>query len=241
MLLGVWALYSFYPHAGVDPAQGAPQSGVPAAWARTHLTGVDAAWHKNANVGHAVDQWLLNRLPRPTPFQFNPGGYATLNFLPSLVTMLFGLMVGELLRSPRPGAQKLRWLIGAGLGGIAAGLLWHLLGCPLVKRIWTPSWTLYSAGWCCLILSALYGVIDLRGWHRWSLPLVIVGMNSIAIYAMSMLLRPWTAKTLQTHLGEDIFNVFGAVYAPFVQATAVGLVFWLVCGWMYRRNIFLRI
>ncbi|MBM3852696.1 MAG: hypothetical protein FJ399_06030 [Verrucomicrobia bacterium] len=81
----------------------------------------------------------------------------------------------------------------------------------------------------------------MRTWRAWSFPLVVVGMNSIAIYCMGMLLRSWTAKTMQTHFGADIFKVIGPANAPFVQATLVGLVFWLVCWWMYRRKIFLRI
>ncbi|HMJ91650.1 MAG TPA: hypothetical protein VK530_17645, partial [Candidatus Acidoferrum sp.] len=100
---------------------------------------------------------------------------------------------------------------------------------------------LYSTGWCCLILAALYAVIDIRQWRAWSFPLLVVGMNSIAIYCMGQLLRPWTSKTLQTHMGDNLFKILGTDNAPFVEKTLVGLVFWLVCWWMYRRKIFLRI
>jgi predicted acyltransferase len=119
--------------------------------------------------------------------------------------------------------------------------VWSWLGVPIVKRVWTPSWALYSTGWCLLILGTLYAVIDLRGWRKWTFPLLVVGMNSIAIYGMSQMLKPWVAKTLQTHLGENVFKIFGAANAPLVQYTMVGLVFWFVCYWMYRRKIFLRI
>jgi heparan-alpha-glucosaminide N-acetyltransferase len=241
LLLATWALYAAYSGAGIDPARGAPDVGVTPAWAQQHLAGVGPAWHKNANTGHAIDTRLLNLLPRKEPFVFNNGGYQTINFIPSLVTMLFGLMCGELLRSGRGARRKLGILVVAGVAGIVAGVVWSWLGVPLVKRIWTPSWALYSTGWCVLILAALYATIDLRQWRRWSFPLVVVGMNSIAIYCMYMLLRPWTAKTLQTHLSEDVFKVLGAANAPFVQATMVGLVLWLACWWMYRRKIFLRI
>ena len=241
LLLGAWALYSFYPHAGIDPAKGAPGVGVTSQWAQEHLAGVGPAWHKNANVGHALDVTLLNALPRREPFVFNTGGYHTLNALASLATMLFGLMCGELLRTGATSRRKFLVLVAAGGGGLALGALWHWLGCPLVKRIWTPSWALYSTGWCCLILAALYALVDLRQWRAWAFPLVVVGMNSIAIYCMGMLLKGWTAKTLQTHLGPDVFTFLGPDNAPLVQATMVGLVFWLVCWWMYRRKIFLRI
>lgn len=241
LLLGTWALYVSYPNSGVDPVQGAPEIGVTAAWAQQHLTDMNPAWHKNANVGHAVDTWFLNLLPRREPFVYNNGGYQTINFIPSLATMLFGLMAGELLRSRRDPKRKLTVLVVAGVAGLGLGLILEAMGVPIVKRIWTPSWALYSTGWCCLILAALYAMIDIRQWRAWTFPLLVVGMNSIAIYAMGMLLRSWTAKTLQAHLGADIFKLFGANNAPFVQATLVGLFFWSVCWWMYRRKIFLRI
>ncbi len=241
LLLATWALYALYPAAGIDPTKGAPDRGVTATWAQQHLTGLAPAWHKNANVGHAIDVPLLNALPRREPFVFNTGGYQTINFIASLVTMLFGLMCGEMLRSSRTPNRKLQIIVVAGIAGIVVGMIWSWLGVPLVKRIWTPSWAVYSTGWCLLILAGLYAIIDLRGWRAWSFPLLVVGMNSIAIYCMGQLLRSWTAKTLQTHLGENLFKMLGADNAPLVQATLVGLVFWLVCWWMYRRKIFLRI
>jgi heparan-alpha-glucosaminide N-acetyltransferase len=241
ILLGTWALYAFYPGAGIDPAKGAPDIGITSAWAQENLKGIAPAWHKSANVGRAIDTKLLNLLPRREVYVFNNGGYQTINFIPSLATMLFGLMCGELLRSSRTSHRKLLFLVLAGVGGIVAGLAWSALGVPIVKRIWTPSWALYSTGWCCLILAALYAVIDLRQWRAWCFPLVVVGMNSIAIYLMGMTLRGWTAKTLQRHFGADLFAVLGPANAPSVQATLVGLMFWLACWWMYRRKIFLRI
>jgi heparan-alpha-glucosaminide N-acetyltransferase len=241
LLLGTWALYAFGSSGGIDLAKGAPEVGVPAAWAQEHLVGVGPAWHKNANVGQTIDMWLLNLLPRRDAFTFHVGGYQSINFIPSLATMLFGLMCGELLRSSRTAQRKLLLLVAAGIGGIGAGLLWGQLGVPIVKRIWTPSWALYSTGWCCLILATLFAIIDIKKWRAWSFPLLVVGMNSIAIYCMHMLLTSWTGKMLQTHLGPNAFKIFGPMEAPIVQATLVGLVFWLVCWWMYRRKIFLRI
>ncbi len=95
---------------------------------------------------------------------------------------------------------------------------------------------------CVLILAGLYGVIDVLGWRKgWTFPLVVVGMNSIAIYCLDQLLPGWTAQMFQVHLGKNVFNVLGAMHEPFVRSLLVGLVFWLVCLWMYRRKIFLRI
>ena len=239
------AAWELYPGAGLDVQQGAPEVGVTAEWAQEHLTGIRPPWHKNANVGHAVDLWLLNRFPREESFEFNRGGYQTINFIPSLVTMLFGLMCGEWLRSERSAGRKLGVLLLAGVVGLAAGQLLHLTGAsPLVKRIWTPGWTLFSTGWCCLIMAGLYGVIDVAGLRRWSFPLVVVGMNSIAVYCVSMTLKKWTARQLETHLGDGLFTLYGRVeptWSPTVQAVLVGSVFWLVCLYLYRNRIMIRI
>ncbi len=242
ILAGTWLLYVLYPGSGIDLAYGNAEVGVTKEWAEAYLADVGRSWHKSANVGHAIDLWLLNLFPVAEPFRYNSGGYQTINFIPSLATMLFGLMAGELLRSESSSGRKLKILLGAGLGGLCAGYLLHLSGvCPLVKRIWTPTWAIFSTGWCCLLLAGFFAVIDVLGWRRWAFPLVVVGMNSIAIYSMGMLLKPWTARTFQIHLGQDVFELFGPAWEPAVESIAVGLFFWLVCLWMYRRRIFLRL
>lgn len=262
ILIGVWAAYFFYPDAGIDLQTGAPELGVTLEWAQQNLAGVDAHWHKNANVGHWVDVWLLNLVPRAEPFRYNSGGYQTINFLPSMVTMLFGLMAGEWLRSSRTGMRKLFGLLLVGVVGIAAGWLLDWSGvCPLVKRIWTPSWAVFSSGWCCLILAFFFATIDLIRFRYWAIPLIVVGMNSLAMYFMSMLLKPWVAHTLETHFGDQVFRLRArwgehlyrfwfmddsreavlAIFEPTVRAVLIGLVLWLITVWMYRQRIFVRI
>ena len=242
ILVGTWAMYFLYPNAGVNLETGDPSRGVSAEWAQKHLSDIPPAWHKNANVGSAIDVPLMNALPQPERFEFNRGGYATLNFLPSLATMLFGMMAGQLLRSERGGGGKFLILFLAGILAIGAGELVAWAGaCPLVKRIWTPSWAVYSTGWCALTLAVLYAVVDLGGWRKWTFPLIVVGMNSIAIYSMSMLLRTWTPETLKRHLGTGVFEWAGPMWEPMVRLTMVGMVYWLICFAMYRQKIFVRV
>ncbi len=238
VLAGSWLLFAAYPL----PAADFDYHSVGVSDDSTLLSSFAAHWNKNANVAADFDRWFLNLFPRSEPFTFNRGGYQTLNFIPSLATMIFGLLVGELMRSDRGSGKKLAWLVGGGLVGLAAGYALHATNlCPLVKRIWTPSWAIFSTGWCCLILAGFYTVIDLGRQRWWAFPLTVVGMNSIAMYMMSQLLKPWTRKTLQTHLGSDYSEAFGVAYAPMVEATTTVLVLWLLCYWLYRQRVFLRI
>jgi predicted acyltransferase len=110
-----------------------------------------------------------------------------------------------------------------------------------VKRIWTPSWAIYSGGWVVLLLAAFVALIDWRGWKRWAFPLVVAGLNPITLYCMWQLLPPFVRDSIKRHLGPGIFECFGAVYAPILEHLAVLAVFWLILLWMHRRKIYLRI
>ena len=241
ILVVYWAAFALYPAPPVDPDP--TKLGLPADWPR--LVGFSSHWEKHTNLAAHADRWFLNRFPRPDgkPFETNSGGYATLNFVPSLATMIFGLLAGELVRSRnlRP-MSKCDLLLAAVVAGLGLGwLLGWLDVCPVVKRIWTPSWAIYSAGWAFGLLALFYLVLDASRLRAWALPLVVVGMNSIAVYCMSMLLKPWVRGTLRRHAGEGVYEVFGKLWAPMVEASVFLLFCWAVAWWMYRRKIFLRI
>jgi predicted acyltransferase len=112
------------------------------------------------------------------------------------------------------------------------------LGNPLVKRLWTSSWTLYSTGWVLLMMLGFYSVIEIAGCRKWTLPLVVVGMNSIFIYSINQVLRGWIDKCLGVFTGR--FQFLGAP-APVVESCAVLLVMWYLCYWLYRRKIFFKL
>jgi heparan-alpha-glucosaminide N-acetyltransferase len=239
ILGATWLAFVLYPlpPAGFDTAL----VGVPADWPH-HLEGFAAHWDKNTNLANRVDQWFLNLFPREKPFVYNGGGYTTLNFVPSLATMIFGLLAGELLRRGGSDREKLTTLLACGVAGIAIGAGLHVIGVsPLVKRIWTPSWAVFSAGWAALFLALFYYVVDVRGWRRWAFPFLVVGMNSIAMYVIVHIAEGYLRETFRTHLGRDTLQAFGAPYEPIVVGALSLLVLWLMLYWMYRRKIFIRI
>jgi heparan-alpha-glucosaminide N-acetyltransferase len=256
ILLGYWFLFWLYlPRSDFDPQS----VGLTKDW--EPLTGLFAHWNKNANAASAFDVWFLNLFPRAKPFVFNEGGYQTLNFVPSLATMILGLMAGEMLRTSKSKWRKLGWLLAAAMICLGLGWLAGEYVCPIVKRIWTPSWALYSAGWAFTMLAGFFWVIDIQGWRRWAFPLVVVGMNSIAMYCMAQLMKGWIGGSLQKHLGPlalpslsylvapvlGWMNVavdplwLNNTFGPLVQSAAVLFILWLICLWMYRRGVFLRI
>jgi predicted acyltransferase len=238
ILVGYWLAWALYPVPGAGFNWQAV--GVPADWTH-HYTGFAAHWNKNSNLGAAFDQWFLNLFPRPKPFVYNEGGYLTLSFIPTLGTMILGLIAGRWLRAAAPRIPMKRLLI-AGAIGVAAGLLLHVTGiCPVVKRIWTPSWTLFSGGLCFLFLAGFSWVIDVKGYKKWAFPLVVIGMNSIAAYLIAHLFEDFIVQSFHINLGPHVFQIFGTALEPLTQGAVVLLTYWLILWWMYRRKLFLKI
>jgi predicted acyltransferase len=241
ILVGYWTMFAAYPGPGPEFSYGSV--GVKENWQQLHLmSGFPAHWNKNSNPAWAFDVWFLNLLPRSKPFAYNGGGYATLSFIPTLATMIMGLIAGGVLKRDWWPWRKIAWL--SVVGAITLGLGWaagELGVCPVVKRIWTPSWVLYSGGICLLFLAFFYMVMDVLGWSVWAFPLRVIGANSIAAYCLSHLVDDFIVDNIKTHLGGDIFSVFGTSYEPFVRGVAILLVLWLVLFWMYRRKLYVRI
>ena len=238
-----WLMFVLYPAPGPSfdwQAVAVPDT-VP------KLTGFFAHWNKNANVAYAFDQWFLGLFPRVKPY-VTSDGWQTLNFIPSMGTMLLGLMAGEMLR--RMDLLMREKFLRLVFAGLICCLVGYLLGeqvLPSVKRIWTPTWTIYSTGWTFLMLAAFFAVIDWAEFQRWCFPLLVVGMNSIAVYCMAQLLKPWVKHTLARHLEFNAdgryfgMKLIGANFAPLLDAVAFTLVVWLIALWMYRRKIFIKI
>ena len=239
ILICFWAAFALYPAPG--PQFEYARVGVPQNWTHNYA-GFLSHWNKNSNLSWAFDVWFLNLFPREHPFVFNEGGWSTLSFIPTLGTMIMGLLAGEWLKAAGSKEQKLRGLMIAGMGLVLLGLACQWTGiCPIVKRVWTSSYTLYSGGLVVLILAGFYALIEWKGWRRWAFPLVVVGMNSIAVYVMSWTMSDFFGNALDRHVGGAIAAIAGPTLQPVLHGFAIMLIFWLILLWMYRRKIFLRI
>jgi predicted acyltransferase len=239
LLVAYWLAFVLYPlpPAGFDY----PSVGVPADWPHLY-SGFLAHFNKNSNVSWAFDVWFLNLFPRATPFRFNSGGWSTLSFVPTLATMMLGVWTGRWLATPRAEREKVLGMAAAGVALVLAGLLLQWLHVvPIVKRIWTSSYTLYSGGLVILMLAAVHAIVEVKGWRRWSFPLVVIGANSIAVYVMSWTLESFIGAALVRHFGRAPFLVLGPPFEPVLRGAAIVLTFWLILFWMYRRKLFLRI
>lgn len=241
LLAGYWLAFALYPlpGSGFDYAS----AGVTPNWEH-NLHGFAAHWNKNTNLAWAFDKWFLNLFPREKPFLYNRGGYATLSFIPTLGTMILGLFAGSVLKdAAKAPNDKIKSFVTTGIVLILAGVLVHFTGInPIVKRIWTPAWTIFSGGICFLFLALFYAVVDVADKRKWSFLLMVIGANSIAAYVMADAgLRSLISQSLHIHLGQHYDEIFGTPYAPVVNGILVLFLLWLILYWMYKKKIFIKI
>ncbi len=240
ILVGYWLAFALnpLPNAGFDYAA----AGVTADWEH-NLQALAAHWNKNTNLAWAFDRWFLNLFPRDKPFLANRGGYATLSFIPTLGTMILGLFAGNALKAATKPTDKIKFFVTTGVALIIIGVLLHVTGInPIVKRIWTPAWTIFSGGICFLFLAFFYTIIDVADKKRWSFFLMVIGANSIAAYVIADGgMRAVISDSLHIHLGQTYDRVFGNAYSTLMNGALVLLFEWLILYWMYKKKIFIKI
>ncbi len=167
---------------------------------------------------------------------FDPEGLLSILF--AVPITLAGALAGEGLKrlSSRP------WKFAAGLATcgtisvIAAIVCWKA-GYPPIKALWTSTFDLFAIGIASLLFASFYAVIDVARFQKWSFPLRVIGMNSIAIYLGQRFVSfPEVSEFLFGRVswlagdGAEIVILCGAI-----------LVEWLVLYFFYRKKWFLRV
>jgi predicted acyltransferase len=143
-----------------------------------------------------------------------------------------------LLRTDKPDAYKLKVLAACAAACFALGLGLQPFN-PMVKRLWTASFTFFSAGWVILMLAVFYWVIEVKRLKKWTLPFLVVGMNSIFIYSLGQIgIKAWLNRGLGNFTKN--FQFLGDLGA-IPQHILVMAVLWCGCYWLYQRKIFFRL
>jgi len=187
-------------------------------------------WSEIGNIGAVLDRKVLG---------YNYSGYyTTINFIGNAVTILFGCWTGMLLQTGKSHAYKLKVLAACAVAGLALGLALEPIN-PMVKRLWTASFTFFSAGWVILMLIAFYWLIEVKGVERWAFPFIVLGMNSIFIYSLGQVgIGGWLNSGLEKFTKD--FRFLGNLGA-IPQSILVLAVMWYACYWLYQRRIFFKI
>jgi predicted acyltransferase len=211
LLVGYWAALKFIPVPGFGAGDLAP--------------------------GHTLTDYIDRTLIPGRLYMGDRDPEGLLATIPAIGTALAGAVTGQFLKNPRyTGYAKTAGMSAAGLACLGLAGVWNL-DFPINKNLWSSSFVLHCAGWSLLFLALFYLVIDVWRLRGWTLPLVVIGSNSILIYmAQRMIDFSYTAH----FLADGLLSSAGE-YQPLLWAMALLAVKWLFLYLMYRKRIFLRV
>ena len=134
--------------------------------------------------GKNLAAWVDGILLPGRMYQGNWDPEGILSSFTAVVTGIAGMMAGHLLLSTKTAERKIIWLFFSGFISFAIANAWNWFF-PINKNLWTSSFVLYMAGLDCMILAALYFLIDVLGQKKWATVAKIFGTNAIAAYLIS--------------------------------------------------------
>lgn len=223
------------------------------------LMGGNGFVYGEANVLSVVDRAILTPAHMYKDNGIDPEGI--LSTIPAIAHVLLGFCVGRMMLRRREGeAEQSRdevlrshliklFLVGTVL--TFAGLLLSY-GCPLNKKVWSPTFVLATCGLASSLLALLIWVIDVRGWRRWSLFFESFGVNPLFMYVLGGVLGilfgsirlPWDGGSISIH-----GLMYDVCLRPWLGDTggslAYALVFvcinWCIGYQLYKRKIYIKI
>lgn len=163
LLLGYWAVMTLIPVPGFGPAN----------------------LDKGTNLAGWIDNLLLENHLWASSKTWDPEGI--LSTIPAIANGIVGLLVGQLLNSNLPKNDKALKMFGTGLTLVILGLIWNQFF-PMNKSLWTSSFVLYTAGFATLFLASFYYMIDIKGYKKWTTPILFWGVNPMIVFFLSGIL-----------------------------------------------------
>ena len=217
ILLGYWLLISHVPApdmpAGTDPLS---------------LEGNFAGYIDRLIMpGHLWEKGIME-----------PSG--TIENLPSIVTVLFGMFTGDFIRSRKDGLsgnKKTLILLAAAAVMLAVGLLISL-DCPINKKIWSSSFTLVNGAASIALFALFYWIIDVKGHARWSFFFQVIGMNAITIYMAQKIIG---FGSINNFFLGGLASKLGEPGGAILLAAGVIAVKWLFLYFLYKKKVFLKV
>lgn len=211
LLIGYWLLMTFVPVPGIGAGN----------------------FEEGANLANYIDKQYL-------PLKKYDGDHdpeGLLSTLPAISTCLLGVFTGMFIKNDYFSDQeKVKWLILGGLISLLLGFLWGIQF-PVIKKIWTSSYVLVTAGYSSLLLASFYQVIEIWGIRAWAAPFVWIGMNAIVIYLLSGLVGGLLLHSgLVTTSTGDVLGDYAELLASSLYAGVMVLVAYI----LFRSKKFIR-
>ncbi|MDD4777868.1 MAG: DUF5009 domain-containing protein [Fermentimonas sp.] len=196
-----------------------------------------------------VDQMYKDWTTEGTRIAFDPEGL--LSTIPSIAHVLIGFLFGGLIMKHKDNHTRVEKLLIWGTVLAFSGLLLQY-GCPINKKIWSPTFVLTTTGFAAQLLGLLIWIIDINQKKKWSRFFHSFGVNPLIVYVFAGVLANLFSYIKLSWQGEMIsikafiYNILiqpwaGNYFGSLIYAMLFVTVCWLFGYILYKREIYIKI
>lgn len=193
---------------------------------------------------HMYHDWL----PEGGRVALDPEGL--LSTIPSVAHVLIGFWFGRIITTYSDNHQRIEQILLYGSILTLSGLLLHY-GCPINKKIWSPTFMLTTCGLASLVLGILIWIIDVRGKQRWCKFFHVFGINPLILFVFAgmvghLMLNIKVGGSEPMALKTYIYSALLAPWAGEYLGSLLYALFFITICWMfgyilYKRNIIIKL
>ncbi|MDR1742882.1 MAG: heparan-alpha-glucosaminide N-acetyltransferase domain-containing protein [Dysgonamonadaceae bacterium] len=174
-----------------------------------------------------------------------------LSTIPSIAHVLIGFLVGKLITETKDNGKRVEKIMIWGTILAFSGLLLQY-GCPINKKIWSPTFVLVTTGFASQLIALLIWMIDIRKKEKWSRFFHAFGVNPLFVYVLSGVLANLLGN-IRFHYSDGDISLSRYVYSELLRPWAgdyfgsllYALFFvsvcWLAGYALYKKNIYIKI
>jgi predicted acyltransferase len=212
--------------------------------------------YNETNILSVVDRAILTPTHMYKDNGIDPEGI--LSTIPSIAHVLLGFYVGKLMLDGNKSEDRTSFLnsqiITLFLVGTILTFAGFLLsyGCPINKKIWSPTFVLTTCGLASSFLALLIWIIDVKGKKKWSLFFEAFGVNPLFMYVQGGVLSilfgtirfPWEDGMISIHTflyKIVLMPIFGQTGGSLAFAILFVTINWCIGYQHYKRKIYIKI
>jgi predicted acyltransferase len=203
------------------------------------------------NIISVFDRAILgvNHMYTDSGVKLDPEGL--LSTIPAVCHVLIGFCCGSLLLNTKDNYEKINRLFILGAILTFSGFLLSY-GCPINKKIWSPTFVLATCGLASTLLALLIWIIDIKGYKKWSVFFESFGVNPLFIYVTAGVLSILLGGILIPYDGATIsikVFIYKVCLQPYLGDYFGSLIFallfvalnWVIGNILYKKKIYIKI
>lgn len=202
----------------------------------------------DTNILGIADRYVLGEKHMYIDRGVEPEGL--LSTIPSVCHVLIGFCCGWMLLEMKENKDRMLNLF---LLGTILTFLGFLLsyGCPINKKIWSPTFVLATCGLGSLLLALLIWIIDVKLYKSWSRFFQAFGVNPLAIYVFAGIFAslidfiPINYQDNVIELKGVGYDVLSSCFNPYFASLLFALMFigicWGIAYILFKKKIYIKL